>query len=56
MEECAYCNREVKEQAKVPAKDDAAAWDKLAKEHAPDCEWIITRAHRTDPATWPRED
>ena len=46
--ECAYCARDVKlvEGEQVPALDDDATWTELAKEHAPSCEWILTRAHR----------
>lgn len=42
---CAYCGHEC-EQGDVPAASDDAAWQELAKDHAPDCEWVLTRAHR----------
>lgn len=49
--ECAYCMHNVtapkSEDESPPAIDDAAAWAKIAKEHAPTCEWVMTRAHRT---------
>lgn len=48
--DCIYCDREVTDTTSkpVPALHDAAAWRLLAGEHAPDCEWIATRAHRLD--------
>lgn len=53
--ECVYCysivtlrdDRGTPSEA-VPASSDDDAWEELAKEHAPDCEWIATRAHRID--------
>ena len=52
---CAYCYSEVIERdcngnpsEAVPATSDDDAWNALAKEHSPDCEWIATRAHRID--------
>ena len=50
--ECAYCSRDVpaaNATDAVPPIDDDAAWEALAKHHAPDCEWITTRAHREVP-------
>lgn len=46
--ECAYCGMEhTQEDEKiVPAIDNDEEWARLAKQHAPDCEWIRTRAHR----------
>jgi hypothetical protein len=46
--ECAYCARDVADHTHEPppAVDDDEAWTTLAAEHAPDCEWITTRAHR----------
>jgi hypothetical protein len=46
--ECLYCNHliEAEDEARVPAVDDHDAWQALAAEHAHDCEWIRTRAHR----------
>lgn len=50
LTECAYCNRTVSDGDLVPAVDDDEEWTRLATDHAPDCEWIVTRAHRVDPA------
>lgn len=49
-EECVYCGAEIPESraAEVPPVDDDAEWELLAADHAADCEWIITRAHRVD--------
>lgn len=44
-ETCAYCNAEDCDQI-VPPTSDTEAWDTLAVQHADDCEWILTRAHR----------
>lgn len=48
--ECAYCMRNVtapkSEDEQAPALTDDAAWAKIAKEHANNCEWVQTRAHR----------
>jgi hypothetical protein len=48
--ECAYCARDVAdfthEPPPAPSADDA--WAELAKWHAPDCEWIATRARRRE--------
>ena len=48
LTECAYCHRDVSETYNVPDASDDEAWEKLAPEHAPDCEWVTTRAHRLD--------
>jgi len=55
MHECLYCHAEVEDTEQVPAVDDEAAWEKLAQDHAPDCEWIVTRALRitTDESVTP---
>ncbi len=44
---CVYCGYKPSDPCLVPppANDDAA-WEELAEEHADDCEWILTRAHR----------
>lgn len=49
---CIYCDREVPAPASEPVPDvrDDEAWEALAAEHEPDCEWITTRAHRVFPA------
>lgn len=47
--ECVYCGRDVetaREDAPAPSLADDAEWTRLGKQHAPDCEWIVTRAHR----------
>lgn len=47
--ECVYCGRYVenpREDAPAPRIADDAEWTRLGKQHAPDCEWIVTRAHR----------
>jgi hypothetical protein len=48
---CAYCGVDLPDSdaAEVPAVDDDAEWAELAAQHAPDCEWIATRAHRINP-------
>lgn len=43
---CVYCGYEVTNETEVPAVSDNAAWERLAQEHADECEWIQTRAHR----------
>lgn len=46
--ECDYCRRELDQQVaeSVPDVYDDEAWDRLARLHRDDCEWIETRAHR----------
>jgi hypothetical protein len=44
-EECAYCGADVLCE-EPPPEDDEAAWARIAQEHDPDCEWVLTRAHR----------
>ncbi len=49
--ECLYCGAEVlgcQECPGAPPADDSEAWAELATEHAPGCEWVITRAHRNE--------
>lgn len=43
--ECIYCHADVTT-VTPPSVDDDAAWGTLAREHATDCEWVETRAHR----------
>ncbi len=45
-EECLYCRCQIENADTVPAINDDEAWEKLAVDHADDCEWILTRAHR----------
>lgn len=47
--ECIYCGSEVEGADSVPDVDDDPAWDLLARQHLVDCEWVLTRAHRSDP-------
>lgn len=42
---CIYCGAEACSND-VPDVDDEEQWDALASEHADDCEWVLTRAHR----------
>ena len=42
---CVYCGFVVGEQSS-PALRDTSAWQLLGHQHAFDCEWIATRAHR----------
>jgi len=49
-EPCAYCHAEIPDGEPVPALDDEETWMVLALDHADDCEWIRTRAHRRDVA------
>lgn len=44
---CVYCDHE-DVTLDPPPVDDDDAWEELATEHAPDCEWIETRAHRVN--------
>jgi hypothetical protein len=48
--ECLYCGVIVPNRGDgpPPAVDDTAAWRDLCEEHAEDCEWILTRAHRLE--------
>jgi hypothetical protein len=43
--ECIYCYNLTTE-GDVPAVDDSEMWDLIAQEHDPECEWVVTRAHR----------
>lgn len=47
-EECAYCGRliPIESASVVPPPGDDEAWGVLSRDHAPECEWIQTRAHR----------
>jgi len=47
---CMYCDLDIEETSDtlVPGVRDDEQWAELAKEHAPDCEWILTRAHRRE--------
>ena len=45
--ECMYCGTwsiDPADTTGIPLSDDDASWNKLAKEHTKDCEWVITRA------------
>lgn len=44
--ECVYCGRLVTEHTVVPSARDSGAWEEIKREHAPNCEWAATRAHR----------
>lgn len=46
--ECAYCYGRVPDEQgqPVPAVDDEDEWERLEKLHSPDCEWVLTKAHR----------
>lgn len=47
--ECVYCNHEMPDEGDyVPDVNDDEEWERLATFHGPDCEWIITRAHRIE--------
>ncbi len=43
---CIYCGHDVTDTSLIPPADDNEAWEELAEEHADDCEWVMTRAHR----------
>ena len=47
--QCEYCGyeAELSELEIVPAIDDEAAWAELREKHADSCEWVATRAHRS---------
>lgn len=45
---CAYCHCDVSIDD-VPDVDDESAWAEAAGQHADDCEWLLTRAHRVEP-------
>jgi hypothetical protein len=42
---CIYCDRLATER-NAPTLSDDDAWVAIASEHAADCEWVTTRAHR----------
>ena len=47
--ECAYCFALVPAAAEdegPPEPSEHRAWARIADDHAPDCEWVRTRAHR----------
>ena len=46
--ECIYCDHDVENVD--PKKLDEEGWKEIAREHAPDCEWVLTRAHTRDEA------
>ena len=46
MARCMYCECDLTDETILPSIGDDPAWQALAREHAPDCEWILTRAHR----------
>lgn len=45
---CAYCGRSIpaEDEELVPAVDDDDEWQRLAVDHDPDCEWIVSRSFR----------
>ena len=47
---CAYCGEHVEDRTTepVPLLGDDHGWVMLARQHAPGCEWIATRAHRLE--------
>lgn len=47
--ECVYCGHDV-EDLGAPAVGDDDAWMRAAAQHAVDCEWVVSRAHR-----WPED-
>jgi hypothetical protein len=55
---CIYCDQEIplEKATEVPSPSDDAAWERLAEDHAPGCEWIATRAHRLGDGPPPEEE
>jgi hypothetical protein len=47
---CAYCGKLVEHGVEVPSANDDEAWELITAEHAADCEWVTTRAHRLEAA------
>ena len=45
---CVYCDQLIDDRTLTPEVDDDAGWRELAPDHATDCEWILTRAHRVN--------
>jgi hypothetical protein len=48
---CIYCDTVLPEgmgNEPVPTATDNQVWARLAEYHQPDCEWIITKAHRLE--------
>ena len=44
---CVYCHYMIPAtDDRPPAVDDDDEWERLALQHADDCEWCATRAHR----------
>lgn len=43
--ECMYC-LQIVTSGEVPDVYDDEAWERIAREHHPGCEWVNTRAHR----------
>ena len=45
---CPWCNEfnMIMAPDLLPDVDDEAMWDFLRYDHHPDCEWVLTRAHR----------
>ena len=55
LAECAYCGRETGVRPMHAVSDDESWREELA-EHAPGCEWALSRAFRTAPSTWEKHD
>jgi hypothetical protein len=47
---CLHCGREMTgpDPDRMPKLEDEAGWEAEAGRHAPDCEWVRTRAFRRD--------
>jgi len=52
---CAYCGQLVTDDDPIPAIDDIVGWAKLAREHAPECYWVRTKALRLQGPTGPQK-
>ena len=52
LDDCEYCQSGIFADHPhiddVPAIDDDSAWVDIAEHHDRSCEWVLTRAHRTD--------
>ena len=48
---CIYCTSHIGHDNHVPRSSDDYAWADIARSHAPDCEWVSTRAHTRDAMT-----
>lgn len=44
--ECIYCGATDIQHDEAPTDDEG--WAAVAAEHAPHCEWVLTRAHTRD--------